>query len=215
MNSDLSSTLADAPVVPLVQSNLPDEAVAIAEALVAGGLTVVEVVMRTPRAAECLKAISESVPGAIPGAGTVLNPGQAETAMAAGARFVVSPGLDEGVVAATVDAGLPIFPGIATASELQRAFNLGLTTVKFFPASIAGGVPALKAFASVFGKMRFMPTGGVSAANLADYLAVPAVLACGGSWLTPADSIANGDYGQISVLAEEALAIAQAARQSS
>ena len=117
-------------------------------------------------------------------------------------------GLDEGVVAVARERGGPVYPGIFTPGELQRAFNLGLETVKFFPASIAGGVPALKALSSVFRTMRFMPTGGVSADNLADYLAVPAVLACGGSWLTPASAIEAGDYDQVTTLAREALQIA-------
>ena len=148
----------------------------------------------------------------IAGAGTVLSAKQAEAALANGAKFIVSPGLDDGVVAVAKEHSVPVYPGIMTPSELQHAFNLGLDTVKFFPASIAGGIPALKALSSVFRTMRFMPTGGVSPGNLADFLAVPAVLACGGSWLTPKDAIDAGNYQAITDLAAAALEIANKAR---
>ena len=212
MTIDIDSILEGAPVVPLVQADDPAIAVKTARALAAGGLTVVEVVFRTDRALDCLKAVAEEVPEMIAGAGTVLSASQAEAAFAAGAQFIVSPGLDDDVVATAQDRGAPVYPGIVTPSELQHAYNLGLSVVKFFPASIAGGVPALKALSSVFRTMRFMPTGGVSPGNLAEFLAVPAVLACGGSWLTPADAIAADDYNKITTLAAEALAIAASAR---
>ena len=212
MTIDIDSILEAAPVVPLVQADDPAIAVKTARALAAGGLTVVEVVFRTDRALDCLKAVAEEVPEMIAGAGTVLSARQAEAAFAAGAQFIVSPGLDDDVVATAQDRGAPVYPGIVTPSELQHAFNLGLSVVKFFPASIAGGVPALKALSSVFRTMRFMPTGGVSPGNLAEFLALPAVLACGGSWLTPADAIAADDYNKITTLAAEALAIAASAR---
>lgn len=209
---DINNTLQAVPVVPLVQSDDPAVAVQISRALAAGGLTVAEVVFRTDRALECLQAVAAEVPEMIAGAGTVLTADQANAAVDAGAKFVVSPGLDDGVVATAKERGVPVYPGIVTPSEVQHAHNLGLDVVKFFPASIAGGVPALKALSSVFRHMRFMPTGGVSPGNLADFLAVPAVLACGGSWLTPAAAIADGDYEQITALAKEAVAIATQAR---
>lgn len=212
MSIDINKTLQSVPVVPLVQSDDPATAVKISRALAVGGLTVAEVVFRTDRALECLQAVAEDVPEMIAGAGTVLSAEQATAAMDAGAKFIVSPGLDDGVVATAQERGVPVYPGIVTPSELQHAFNLGLDTVKFFPASIAGGVPALKALSSVFRTMKFMPTGGVSPGNLADFLAVPAVLACGGSWLTPAAAIAEGDYEQIATLAREAVNIATQAR---
>ncbi|HEX5787478.1 MAG TPA: bifunctional 4-hydroxy-2-oxoglutarate aldolase/2-dehydro-3-deoxy-phosphogluconate aldolase [Woeseiaceae bacterium] len=208
----LSEVLKTVPVVPLVKAEEPATAVGISRALAAGGLTVVEVVFRTDRALECLRAVAEEVPEMIAGAGTVLSARQAELALANGAKFIVSPGLDEGVVAAAQAQGAPVFPGIATASELQKAYNLGLGVVKFFPASIAGGIPAIKALASVFRTMKFMPTGGVSAGNLAEYLAVPAVLACGGSWLTPDDAVAAGDFAAVERLAREAVGIAASVR---
>lgn len=208
----INELLSKNPVVPLVQADDPDVAVKTSRALAAGGLKVAEVVLRTDRALDCLQAIASDVPETIAGAGTVLSVKQATAALENGAKFIVSPGLDEGVVGIARDHGVPIYPGIMTPGELQRAFNLGLDIVKFFPASIAGGVPALKAFASVFRSMRFMPTGGISPGNLADYLSIPAVLACGGSWLTPADRIAAGDYEAVTKLATEAVAIARQAR---
>ncbi len=215
MSLDLNKMLESVPVVPLVQADDPDVAVLTSRALAAGGLKVAEVVFRTDKALECLRAVAENVPEMVAGAGTVLSATQAEAAVEAGARFIVSPGLDDGVVAVARDRGVPVYPGIVTPGELQHAFNLGLDVVKFFPASIAGGVPALKALSSVFRTMRFMPTGGVSAANLPDYLAVPAVLACGGSWLTPAKAIASGDYEAVTRLAADAVAIASKARPAS
>ncbi len=212
MDKDIDSVLRAAPVVPLIQGDDPDTAVQIARALVAGGLTVLEVVLRTDEALKCLAAIAEGVDEAIAGAGTVLSTAQAEQSLASGARFIVSPGLDEGVVDVAKAADVPIYPGVATGTELQRAWNLGLRTVKFFPASVIGGPKAIRAFSSVFRGVRFMPTGGVSADNLADYLAVPAVLACGGSWLTPAAAIDAGDFDSVTRLAEEAVAIARKAR---
>jgi len=183
-----------------------------ARALVDGGLTVVEVVLRTPAAIDCLGEIAQAVPDAIVGAGTVLGEEQAAAVLDRGARFLVSPGLYEPVVRLAHDAGVPVFPGVATASEAQQAWNLGLRTLKFFPASLAGGTAMIRALGAVFRDVRFMPTGGVSAANLADYLALPNVLACGGSWLTPADAIAQGRFDAVTALAREAVAVARAAR---
>ena len=208
---DINEILTSSPVVPLVQADKSAVAVATTRALAAGGLQVVEVVLRTDNALDCLQAIVEEVPNVIAGAGTVLNGEQANAAVDMGARFIVSPGLDAGVVEVAKERGVPVYPGTMTPSEVLRALNLGLDTVKFFPASIAGGVPALKALASVFRTMRFMPTGGIGPANLADYLGIPAVIACGGSWLTPSDAVAAGDFDAITVLAEEAAGIARAA----
>lgn len=208
----INEILFSNPVVPLVQADDPEIAVKTSQALASGGLKVAEVVLRTDRSLECLQVIADQVPEMIAGAGTVLSTKQAESALENGAKFIVSPGLDDGVVGVANEAGVPVYPGTMTPSEVQHAFNLGLETVKFFPASIAGGVPALKALASVFRTMRFMPTGGVSPGNLADYLSVPAVLACGGSWLTPADEIAAGNYDAITRLAADAVAIARKAR---
>ena len=210
--TNFTELLARNPVVPLVQANDPKIAVKTSNALATGGLQVVEVVFRTDAALECLQAVADEVPDMVAGAGTVLSAGQADAALDNGAKFLVSPGLDDGVVGVAKERGVPVYPGIMTPGEIQHAFNLGLDTVKFFPAGNAGGVPMIKALASVFRSMKFMPTGGVSPKNLAEFLSVPAVLACGGSWLTPADQIAAGNYEAITALAAEAVEIARVAR---
>jgi 2-dehydro-3-deoxyphosphogluconate aldolase/(4S)-4-hydroxy-2-oxoglutarate aldolase len=212
MTAEILERLGPTPVVPLIQADEVGVAVETARALVKGGLTVLEVVLRTDRALLCLQEIATRIPGAITGAGTVLSGDHARAAANAGARFLVSPGLHEEVVAASAACGLPLFPGVATATEVQRAWNMGLRLLKFFPAGPAGGVPMISALASVFRDVRFMPTGGVSAANLADYLAVPAVIACGGSWLTPPAAVASGDFDAITELAQAAVALARQAR---
>ncbi len=212
MSGDLIGRLEQAPVVPLVVPADEETAINITKALVAGGLTVIEVVLRTETAVACLGEIVRAVPEAIVGAGTVLSERQAGEVAFAGARFIVSPGLYAPVVKYAQSAGLPVFPGVATASEAQNAWNMGLRSLKFFPASLAGGPAMLKALGSVFRDVKFMPTGGVSAGNLADYLALPNVLACGGSWLTPESAIASGDYQLITDLAAEAIAIAKKVR---
>ena len=204
----LNEILASRPVVPLVQADDPAVAVKTSRALARGGLKVVEVVFRTERALECLQAVAEQVPDVVAGAGTVLSADQANAAVDHGAKFIVSPGLDDGVVGVALERGTPVYPGTITPGEVQRAFNLGLDTVKFFPASLAGGVPMLKALSSVFRTMKFMPTGGVTPGNLGEFLSIPAVLACGGSWLTPADEIAAGNYEAVTALAAEAVKIA-------
>ena len=211
-SASLTDRLSAAPVVPLIQATDVAVAVETARALAAGGLGVIEVVMRTPEALDCLEAIAGELPEVIAGAGTVLNGAQAREALARGAEFIVSPGLDDGVVDVARENNAPVFPGISTASEAQRAFNLGLETVKFFPASIAGGPPAIKALGSVFRSLKFMPTGGISPDNLTDYLALPSVLACGGSWLTPSDAIDRGDFSVVANLAIDAVERARTVR---
>ncbi|MEM9501091.1 MAG: bifunctional 4-hydroxy-2-oxoglutarate aldolase/2-dehydro-3-deoxy-phosphogluconate aldolase [Pseudomonadota bacterium] len=213
MSNSLSDRLAAAPVVPLIGENDADRAVMTAEALAAGGLPVIEVVMRSSDAQKGMEAILAKASGdLIVGAGTVLTLDQAKSVRASGAQFIVSPGLVDEIAEYCLAENIPFFPGTMTAGEVQRAYALGLREVKFFPASLAGGVPMLKAFSSVFREMRFMPTGGVSAGNLAEFLALPSVLACGGSWLTPKEAIAASDYSQITTLASEAVIIAAHAR---
>lgn len=212
MIEEILKRLRSAPVVPLVAPDDADSAIRTTRALVEGGLTVVEVVLRTPAAVPCLGEIVRAVPDAIIGAGTVLSEEQAGAVIDEGARFIVSPGLYAPVVKAAQAAGMPVFPGVSTASEAQNAWNMGLRTLKFFPASLAGGVPMLKALGSVFKDVSFMPTGGVSAANLGEFLALPSVVACGGSWLTPKSAIEHGDYAAITQLAAEAVSIANNVR---
>jgi 2-dehydro-3-deoxyphosphogluconate aldolase/(4S)-4-hydroxy-2-oxoglutarate aldolase len=212
MTEKIEQRLSNAPIVPLIQSDDPALAVCTSQALIKGGLTVVEVVLRTQSALQCLAAIGKACPEAIVGAGTVLTVEQALAAIDAGAEFIVSPGLDDTVISVAKAHHVPVFPGVATATEAQRAWNLGLSLVKVFPAGLVGGPPMLKALGSVFREMKFMPTGGVSADNLAQYLAIESVFACGGSWLTPADAVASGDFEKITALAIEAVQIASAAR---
>ena len=210
--SAMKSMLEKTPVVPVVVIEDADRAVPVAQALVAGGLPIIEVTMRTAAAADAIAAIAAEVPDAHVGAGTVLSSEHAKTIVAAGAKFIVSPGLHEDVVSTAKDLSIPIIPGVATATEAQQAWNMGLRILKFFPAGQAGGPAMIKALASVFRDVVFMPTGGISTANLRDYLRMPAVLACGGSWLTPAKAIADGDYDRITALASEALAISKEVR---
>ena len=208
----LEERLRAAPVVPLVQASDPKVAVRTARSLADGGLSVIEVVLRTPEALECLAEVARELPDALVGAGTVLSEEQATAALAAGARFIVSPGLDRDVVRKALDNDAAVLPGVATPTEAQAAHNLGVRVVKFFPATLAGGVPMLKALGAVFRNLRFIPTGGVTAANLGEFLALDAVLACGGSWLTPQAAIDAGDYDAITGLAREAVGIARGAR---
>ena len=210
--SAIEQRLKAAPVVPLVVPADADTAIRTTQALVDGGLTVIEVVLRTPQAIVCLGEIVRAVPSAVVGAGTVLSAEQARAVLEQGAKFIVSPGFHAPVVEVAQAAGVPIFPGVATATEAQQAWNMGLRALKFFPASLAGGPAMLKALASVFKDVSFMPTGGVSASNLADYLALPCVLACGGSWLTPQSAIDENNYAEITRLAAEAVSMATQAR---
>ena len=212
LNEELHRRLEQAPVVPLVVPEDPESAIRTTQALVDGGLSVIEVVLRTETAVASLAEIVRAVPEAIVGAGTVLSERQAGEVAFAGAKFIVSPGLYAPVVDYAMAAGLPIFPGVATSSEVQNAWNMGLRSLKFFPASLAGGPAMLKALGSVFRDIRFMPTGGVSAGNLKDYLELPNVLACGGSWLTPKEAILEGNYQMITSLATEAVSIAKQSR---
>lgn len=212
MQQELSARLEQAPVVPLIGADNPDVAVRTAEALRDGGLAVIEVVLRSDAAQQCMEAIIDRVDGVIVGAGTVLTVEQAKSVRASGAQFIVCPGLVDGIAEYCLDEDIPLYPGTMTAGEVQRAYALGLRTVKFFPASLAGGVPMLQALGSVFREMRFMPTGGISAANLNEYLSLDTVIACGGSWLTPRDMIEAGDYARITELAREAVRIAQSVR---
>ena len=189
--SDLDRIMTAAPVIPVLVIERVDDAVPVAEALVAGGLPVLEVTLRTEAALGAIRAM-KSVPGAIVGAGTVLNPAQFEAAVEAGSEFVVSPGLTEALGRAAAASSVPLLPGIASASDIMRALDLGFTRLKFFPATASGGVPALKSFSSVFGQVRFCPTGGISIETAPDWLALPSVACVGGSWLVPAGAINTG-----------------------
>jgi 2-dehydro-3-deoxyphosphogluconate aldolase/(4S)-4-hydroxy-2-oxoglutarate aldolase len=201
---DLASVLAGARVVPVLTVPSPATAGPLADALAAGGARCAEVTFRTTGAERVLKEMAAHG-GLAVGAGTVLTPEQAERAVEAGARFVVSPGFDEEVVAKCRELGVPVVPGIATATELTRALRAGLDTVKLFPAEPLGGIPVLRALAAPFPQMRFMPTGGIGAEQLAGYLAEPAVLAVGGSWMATAAHLERGDYEGIRRLTAETM----------
>jgi 2-dehydro-3-deoxyphosphogluconate aldolase/(4S)-4-hydroxy-2-oxoglutarate aldolase len=195
------------PVIPVIVLQRVEDAVPVAQALVQGGVRVLEVTLRTPVALRCLEAIARGVPQAILGAGTVRSAADARAALAAGARFAVSPGYTEAVGAACEDLALPLLPGVATASELMQAQAGGHAFVKFFPATAAGGMPMLKALAGPFPEVSFCPTGGITPQNARDFLALPQVKVCGGSWLTPQDAIAARDWPRITRLAQEAAAL--------
>ena len=194
-----------APVIPVIVIEDLAHAVPLAEALVAGGLPVLEVTLRTPPALEAIRAM-KTVPGAIVGAGTVTNAAQLDEALAAGSEFVVSPGLTEPLGQAAIASGVPFLPGIANAGDIMRGLDMGLTHFKFFPAMAAGGLPALKALAAPFGQCRFCPTGGIGLANAPEWLAFDPVLCVGGSWVAP-PGLPERD--RVEALAREAAALAR------
>ena len=201
------SLLDRVPVVPVVVVDDVAHAVPLARALVAGGLPVIELTLRTPVALEAIRAIADEVPEILLGAGTVVTPGQAEAALDAGAQFLVSPGSTPALLGAMADTGLPFLPGTATVSEVLAVLEAGFTEMKFFPAEASGGAAFLKAVGAPVPAARFCPTGGITAASAASYLALPNVGCVGGSWLTPADALAAGDWARVERLAREAAAL--------
>jgi 2-dehydro-3-deoxyphosphogluconate aldolase/(4S)-4-hydroxy-2-oxoglutarate aldolase len=204
--------LGDLGLVPVVVIETPDDAEPLGEALGAGGLPCAEITFRTPAASATIERLNHTFPDMLVGAGTVLNLQQAEAAATAGARFVVSPGFDDAVVDWCLSHDVPVVPGVMTPSEVTRAVNTGLEVLKFFPAEAAGGAKTLQSLGGVFPGIRFMPTGGIDAANLADYLRLPMVAACGGSWLAPRPLIANGDFAEIRRRTKEAVSIVRTVR---
>lgn len=201
--------MRDAPVIPVIVLNEVAHAVPMARALVAGGIRMLEVTLRTPVALACMEAIAREVPEAVVGAGTVRSAADAQAAARAGARFAVSPGYTARVGQACRDVGLPLLPGVATGSEIMAAAEDGYTELKFFPALQAGGAAMLKAWAGPFFDVRFCPTGGVSAQNAADFLALPNVACVGGSWLVPGDALAAGDWARVERLARAAKSLSR------
>ncbi|RYY96711.1 MAG: bifunctional 4-hydroxy-2-oxoglutarate aldolase/2-dehydro-3-deoxy-phosphogluconate aldolase [Comamonadaceae bacterium] len=199
--------MQDAPVIPVIVLNDPAHAVPLARALVAGGIRMLEVTLRTPVALACIETIAREVPEAVIGAGTVRSAADAQAAAMAGARFAVSPGYTHAVGKACHDLGLALLPGVASGSEIMLAQEDGYTALKFFPAVPSGGTGMLKAWQGPFGDVKFCPTGGVSAGNAAEFLALSNVACVGGSWLTPAEAVENGDWATITRLAREAVAL--------
>lgn len=202
--SSTSDLMSRVPVVPVVVVDSLSQAVPIARALVAGGLPVIELTLRTPVALDAIRAIADEVPEILVGAGTIVTPRQAVQALDAGAQFLVSPGTTPDLLDAMAVTGLPFLPGTATVSEVLALLEAGFTEMKFFPAEASGGAAFLKSIASPVPAARFCPTGGITAENAPAYLALPNVGCVGGSWLTPADALATGHWGRVESLARAA-----------
>jgi 2-dehydro-3-deoxyphosphogluconate aldolase/(4S)-4-hydroxy-2-oxoglutarate aldolase len=211
---DLTAALFDAGVVPVVTVSRPEQAVPIAEALLAGGLTCVEITFRSDGAPAAIESIRAHMPALLVGAGTVLTTAQADAAIAAGASFIVAPGLNPAVVDHVLGRGIPMLPGVCTPSEIEQALARGLGLVKFFPAGAMGGVGFLRALAGPYPTVRYVPTGGITPANVAEYLAVPFVAAVGGTWLATPDVVAAGEWETVRGLAADAAAMVRRARSA-
>jgi 2-dehydro-3-deoxyphosphogluconate aldolase/(4S)-4-hydroxy-2-oxoglutarate aldolase len=205
----IDAILSRAPVIPVLVVEDAGQAVPLAKALVAGGLSVLEITLRSAAALEAIKRIAAEVPEAVVGAGTVLNAAQFAASQLAGAKFVISPGATEALYYTAKDTGLPYLPAVATASEVMRALEQGFTRAKFFPAEAMGGIKALQSLAGPFPQMRFCPTGGITEANLAAYAALPNVSSVGGSWLAPKEMLQKNDWAGITALAKKAVQIAK------
>jgi len=199
-------------LVPVVKLDRAADAVPLGQALIAGGLPCAEITFRTAAAAEAIGLLANACPDLLLGAGTVLTVEQAELAVDAGARFIVSPGFSPAVVDWCLHRGVPVIPGVVTPTELMVALDKGLNILKFFPAEAYGGIATLKALSAPFGGVKFMPTGGVSAKNLAEYLSLPSVHAVGGSWMVEGKLIASGNFAEVTRLAAEARAIVRQTR---
>jgi len=197
MGADVLSQLRHFKIVPIITIDDATQAVSLADALAEGGLSCLEVTFRTAAGAEAIRRIANERPSLLIGAGTVLTTEQAALAKEAGARFILSPGLNRRVVAWCLEHGMPIFPGVCTPTDIEMALEQGLKVVKVFPAEQIGGLPYLKAIAAPFPGLQFMPTGGINAANVGDYLAYDRVVACGGSWMTPQNWISSGAFDKI------------------
>jgi 2-dehydro-3-deoxyphosphogluconate aldolase/(4S)-4-hydroxy-2-oxoglutarate aldolase len=197
--------LSLSPVIPVVVLDDPEAAAPLARALVAGGIGVIELTLRTPRALECARIIAAEVPDIVLGVGTVLSAGDVDAAVGAGAQFLVSPGSTPAIRAAVADAGVPFLPGVSTVTEAMVLAEAGYRDLKFFPAEQSGGARFLAALSSPLPHLRFCPTGGISVDTAADYLALPNVACVGGSWLTPKNAIAAGDWDRVTTLTREAV----------
>lgn len=210
--NDILRQIGSTGIVPVVVLNNAADAVPLAESLVRGGLPCAEVTFRTDAAEESIRAIAKNFPQMLVGAGTVLTTEQVDRALDAGAKFIVSPGLNPKVVEHCMKKGVPITPGIMTPTELEVALGFGLDVVKFFPAENAGGLKMIKAMSAPYTMMRFMPTGGITAANVREYLACDKILACGGSWMVKSDLVSAGNFAEIERLSREASAIVRETR---
>lgn len=206
MSMDIAHITSLAPVIPVIIIDRLEDAVPLAEALIAGGLPVLEVTLRSPAALDAIAAMSK-VPGAVVGAGTVIDKAQVKDVADAGAKFIVSPGAYPELVDVILDSGIPYLPGVATPAEMMYLLSRGIHYQKLFPATVVGGTDMLKAVSSPLSKIKFCPTGGISATTAPDFLALPNVVCVGGSWVTPAKLVKDGNWAGITELAREAAAL--------
>lgn len=202
----LTDRLHQLRLLPVIALNRAEQAEPLGQTLLAAGLPAAEITFRTPVAAEAIRRLRTAFPELLIAAGTILTPAQVDAALAAGADFIVSPGLNPTTVRYCQQQGIPIIPGVNNPSQVEQALELGLSTLKFFPAEASGGIAMLKALAAVY-PVQFMPTGGISPANLEKYLALPNVIACGGSWMVPGDLIDQGDWATLGRLIADAVAL--------
>ncbi len=212
--NELQKKISQIGVVPVIKLNHPTrDAAPLAQALIAGGVPVAEVTFRAAGAADAIRIMSENYPEMLVGAGTVLTTKQVDEALAAGAKFIVTPGLDPDIVRYCQEKGVTIFPGCTTPTDYHTAYKLGLEVLKFFPAEQSGGLAKIKAMSAPFPMFKVMPTGGISLKNLADYAASPVICACGGSYMVTADLIENGEWDKITKLCEKSVEIVKEARE--
>lgn len=204
MTVSIKEVMTTSPVMPVMVINHLEHAVPLARALVDGGLKVLEITLRTPVALDAIRLIKAEVPGAIVGAGTIINIQTLHHAIDAGAEFIVSPGVTDNLLDAALETTVPLLPGVVTPSEVMRLMDKGITSMKFFPAEAAGGIPMLKSIAGPLPQVTFCPTGGVNPKNAPDYLALKNVACVGGSWMAPVDLVDAGDWAEITRRASEA-----------
>lgn len=210
--NDVLKRFQEIGIIPVVVLNDAKDAAPLGKALVEGGLPCAEVTFRTEAAEESIRIMAETYPDLLVGAGTVLTTEQVDRAVAAGAKFIVSPGLNPKVVQYCIDKDVPVCPGVVTPGEIEKALELGLDVVKFFPAEPSGGLPMIKAMCAAYTKLKVMPTGGINAKNVVDYLKCDKILACGGSWMVKGDMIEAGEFDKIADMCKEAAEIVKSTR---
>jgi len=210
MNTDIKSKVESVRLVPVVVIDDAADAIPTAEALKAGGVPIMEITLRTKAGLSAIESVAKAVPDILVGAGTVLSTEQAEKAISAGAKFIVLPGFDAGIVSLCLEKDVPVFPGCVTPTEIMAAMSMGLDVLKFFPANVYGGIKAIKALSGPFPEVRFMPTGGADLSNLKDFL-IPQVLAVGGGWLCPRGDIKDKNFDAITKACAESVAVVKAA----
>lgn len=210
--SDVYKAVKQAGLVPVIKIEDASKAVPLAQTLARAGLPIAEITFRTDAAPDALAAVGKEVPDVLLGAGTVLSVEQAQTALDAGAKFIVAPGFNPRVVDFCLERGVPVTPGVNSPTDIEMGVERGLTLLKFFPAEASGGVKMIKALSAPYRGIEFIPTGGIKAENLADYLSLPSVAACGGSWMVPSDALASGDFGKIEQLVQDAVELVKSVR---